>query len=182
MYKHTFKECLYIGPMKSETVADRILIVVRAAEVPERKIRSTLAKACGVSPQAVKEWVEGKTKNIAHANLIAISKKWGVSLDWLISGKGARHVNKSSLGQAMLGKVGPTGHSIIPDVQKDVVLGLGSEPNPKDEARALLSSLPDHEKMALIEDLTELLPIEDAAKAAVMFSARVLRDLGEPGA
>lgn len=71
-------------------MAERIVEVVRDAGVPEHKIRSTLAQVCGISPQAIKDWVEGKTKNIKHAHLVAICKKWGISLDWLISGKGQR--------------------------------------------------------------------------------------------
>lgn len=34
--------------------------------------------------------MEGKTKNISHDHLIAISKRWGIGLEWLISGKGRK--------------------------------------------------------------------------------------------
>lgn len=69
--------------------ADRIFQVVRDAGVPDRNIRSTLAKLCGISVQAVRDWSEGKTKNISHEHLIKIAARYRVSLDWLITGTGS---------------------------------------------------------------------------------------------
>lgn len=69
--------------------ADRILLVVRAKGVPERKVRSTLATICGISVQAVRDWLEGKTKNMKHEHLIAIAAHYRVRLEWLLTGAGA---------------------------------------------------------------------------------------------
>lgn len=72
------------------TVVERIQQIVREAGVPDRNARGTLAKICGISHQAVRDWFEGKTKNIKHEHLVAISDHYGVSLDWLLTGKGRR--------------------------------------------------------------------------------------------
>jgi transcriptional regulator with XRE-family HTH domain len=76
----------------SESAADRVFQVVRDAGVPDRVRRSTLAKLCGVSVQAVRDWEEGKTKNIRHEHLVKIAKRYGVSLEYLITGSGEAEV------------------------------------------------------------------------------------------
>lgn len=66
---------------------ERVLETVRKAGVKERSIRSTLARICGISPQAVRDWQEGRTQNIKHEHLVAISRHYRVSIDWLLTGK-----------------------------------------------------------------------------------------------
>lgn len=68
--------------------ADRILYVVKHSGVQDRQIRSTLAKLRGISPQAVRDWFEGKTTNIRHEHLKAIAKEYSVTIDWLLTGEG----------------------------------------------------------------------------------------------
>lgn len=50
-------------------------------------MRSTLGRICGISPQAVRDWELGTTKNIREEHLAAISKYFGVSLDYLLTGR-----------------------------------------------------------------------------------------------
>ncbi len=70
-----------------ETTAERIFHLVRESGVPDKNARSTLAKVCGISPQAVRDWDQGKTKNINHEYLKKIAKRYNVTIDWLLTGK-----------------------------------------------------------------------------------------------
>lgn len=83
--KHTFEVDLYFVGM-TPTVR-RIFDVMDAAGIGKRQRRSTLAKVCGVSPQAIRDWEDGSTKNIRHDNLVAISEHFKISLHWLMTGK-----------------------------------------------------------------------------------------------
>lgn len=80
-----------------DTTADRIFELVRDTGVPERNIRGVLAKVCGVSPQATRNWQEGDTKNIGHEHLIAIAKKYKVTVDFLLTGKEEAEAAPSAL-------------------------------------------------------------------------------------
>lgn len=74
------------------SVTDRIFEVVTDEGVAKRSRRSTLARICGISPQAVRDWEEGATKNVRHEHIAAIAKEYGISIDWLITGQGERKV------------------------------------------------------------------------------------------
>ncbi|HGT3140149.1 TPA: LexA family transcriptional regulator [Pseudomonas aeruginosa] len=69
-------------------VTDRIELLLASSGVPKRKIKTTLAKVCGVKYPAVSQWFSGKTKSIRNENLMSIAKAYGSSVDWLISGRG----------------------------------------------------------------------------------------------
>lgn len=73
--------------MEMTPTARRVFEVVAAAGIPQRSVRSTLARICGVSPQAIRDWQDGSTKNIKHEHLAAISKHFAVSIHWLITGE-----------------------------------------------------------------------------------------------
>lgn len=66
--------------------AERIFELARSEGLGKRELRSSLAKTCGISPQAVRDWEEGKTKNIKLEHLIALSRRFQVSLDYLLTG------------------------------------------------------------------------------------------------
>lgn len=74
--------------IRTMATADRIKLALKEAGVEDRAIRSTLASICGVSPQAVAQWFSGATKDIRPAHLDAIATAYGLSLHWLITGKG----------------------------------------------------------------------------------------------
>ena len=48
-----------------------------------------LARACGVSPAAVGQWLSNDTKAPKAENIFRIAKATGVSAEWLTTGKGA---------------------------------------------------------------------------------------------
>lgn len=65
---------------------DRIEKLLIDRGVPRRQLRKELARTCGISVQAVGEWFNGKTKNIAHSNLISIADKYDSNIDYLLTG------------------------------------------------------------------------------------------------
>lgn len=50
--------------------------------------KSAIAQACGVSPAAVTQWINGGTKDIKNENLFALAATTGVSARWLATGEG----------------------------------------------------------------------------------------------
>jgi hypothetical protein len=69
-------------------VIQRIEKLLEYREVPPRSRKRSLADACGITYEAVRQWYTGSTENIKHENLIAISKKWRGNLNWLLTGNG----------------------------------------------------------------------------------------------
>lgn len=67
---------------------DRVLELVRARGVAERKIRRELAETCGIAYQSVYGWFTHETKTIEAAHLAKIAKRYGGNLEYLVSGAG----------------------------------------------------------------------------------------------
>lgn len=91
--KHAFKAKLYIAQMNTFL---RIKKLVTGTGVADHKVRSTLAKLCGVTPQAVGEWESGKTKRISPEYLAKIAAEYGVSVEYLITGRDSLINQKNS--------------------------------------------------------------------------------------
>lgn len=51
--------------------------------------KSAIAKACGVQPSAVSQWLSGDTKAPTAERLLKLARATGVSYTWLIDGKGS---------------------------------------------------------------------------------------------
>jgi len=133
-------------------VTDRIVATVKASGVPDRKVRSTLAKLCGISPQAVKEWLDGKTKNIKHEHLIKIAGEYDVTIEWLLTGKKPRSALEAA-------QQGGKGKSSVPAITKEIgarFLSNGSAAL-KSERRELLPLLDeDTSRQIVIEFIGRL--------------------------
>ena len=71
-----------------ETQAERVRRLLIARGVPERRMKSAPADACGITYQSVKGWFDGTTKTITAGNLAAVAKAWHGNLGWLIDGTG----------------------------------------------------------------------------------------------
>jgi transcriptional regulator with XRE-family HTH domain len=56
-----------------------------------------LAKACGVKPPSVSDWLSGKTKKIEGANLLMAAQYLSVDAWWLATGKGAIDPSKPQM-------------------------------------------------------------------------------------
>lgn len=48
-----------------------------------------IARACGIKPPSVSDWLSGKTKSIKGDNLLATAKLFGVRPEWLSTGLGS---------------------------------------------------------------------------------------------
>lgn len=76
--------CLGLPDMQT-TLADRVKL---ALEGPPKRSQVALAKACGIHPVSVNDWVHGRTQTIEGSNLINAAAFLGVSPKWLASGIG----------------------------------------------------------------------------------------------
>jgi transcriptional regulator with XRE-family HTH domain len=52
--------------------------------------QAALARACGVKPPSVAEWLNNTTKNVEGKNVLAAAEFFGVNPTWLLTGKGER--------------------------------------------------------------------------------------------
>jgi len=64
------------------TLAERLREAMSAAGVKQVE----LARAAGVKPPSVADWLNGKTKNIRGANLVSVAQLLNVSEAWLADG------------------------------------------------------------------------------------------------
>lgn len=71
-----------------KTVTERIFALARHEVGDPRKVKSELARICGISYNAVVGWEKNPQTNVHHENLLSISRAWGASLDWLMTGRG----------------------------------------------------------------------------------------------
>lgn len=85
-----------------KTLAERLRYAMEV--LPLKKIKGVdLARAVGVKPPSVSDWLSGKSKTMEGENLLKASKFLGVNPNWLASGIGAptsKDVQNSSNGQA----------------------------------------------------------------------------------
>lgn len=58
---------------------------------PPRVSQAALARACGIKPPSVNDWISGKTKTIEGRNLLLAAEFLGVSPKWLATGRGPIH-------------------------------------------------------------------------------------------
>ena len=62
---------------------------IREAVAASGQSKSAIAKACGVSPSAVTQWLNGETKAPTAERLLKLARATRVSYTWLIDGKGS---------------------------------------------------------------------------------------------
>lgn len=69
------------------TLAERLRYAMEV--LPPKKIKGVdLARAVGVKPPSVSDWLSGKSKTMEGENLLKAAKYLGVSPVWLATGKG----------------------------------------------------------------------------------------------
>ena len=66
------------------TLSERITLCLSAGNVT----KGGLAKACGIKPPSVSDWLNGRTKRITGANLLRAAAYLGVTPAWLATGEG----------------------------------------------------------------------------------------------
>lgn len=71
-----------------KTLAERLKYAMEI--LPSKKIKGVdLARAVGVKPPSVSDWLSGKSKTMEGENLLKASKFLGVNASWLATGNGA---------------------------------------------------------------------------------------------
>jgi transcriptional regulator with XRE-family HTH domain len=70
-------------------IADRILEALQD-RASDGVTRSDLARACGVKPASVSQWVSGSTKSIRQDHLVKAADFLGVNIRWLAVGEGPK--------------------------------------------------------------------------------------------
>ncbi len=64
---------------------------IRQAIKESGQTKSAIAKACGVQPSAVTQWLNGDTKAPTAERLLKLARATRVSYTWLVDGKGDMH-------------------------------------------------------------------------------------------
>lgn len=79
---------LYTAPYKlafmEGTLGARIQLIMETFNVT----KAALARAAGVSPTAAKMWLDGTTGEIKGTNALQLAKRYGLSTDWIMYGRG----------------------------------------------------------------------------------------------
>jgi transposase-like protein len=71
------------------TLAQRVKEAVEAAKENGHSV-AKIAAACGISPQAVYQWLKGDTKEIDGSNVVELAELSGYHAIWIMKGKGKR--------------------------------------------------------------------------------------------
>lgn len=83
--------------------ADRLLETMLEAGVQPHKVKSTIARICGIQAPSVHQWFSGRTEQPKAEHLAAIAKAYNVSLYWVVTGKGPKHsVNAETEAEALI--------------------------------------------------------------------------------
>lgn len=72
--------------MTLNSFADRLAWALEARAVG----KSELARAAGVAPSAVTQWLNGDTKTLKAESLLRVAQKLRITPEWLLHGKGSR--------------------------------------------------------------------------------------------
>jgi len=75
-------------------------------EGPPKVSQAALARACGVKPPSVTDWLSGRTKTLAGPNLLKAARFLGVSPDWLASAKGPMHLKGANPSRYQIAEAG----------------------------------------------------------------------------
>lgn len=69
------------------SIQERISLAIKESG----QTKSAIAKACGVNPSAVTQWLNGDTKAPTAERLLKLARATRVSYTWLVEGKGLMH-------------------------------------------------------------------------------------------
>ncbi len=79
------------------TLASRL---TKALQQKKGLTQAGLARACGVKPPSVSDWINGKTKTVEGANLINAAEYLGVRGKWLATGLGPMRLDEPQPNEA----------------------------------------------------------------------------------
>lgn len=72
--------------MKPTTLGERVTLALKG---PPKRTQTALAKACGIHPVSVNDWVHDRTQTIEGSNLLSAAAFLDVNPKWLATGVGA---------------------------------------------------------------------------------------------
>jgi transcriptional regulator with XRE-family HTH domain len=92
-------------------------LIARRWPTPQRGALAELARAADVKSSSVAGWLNGKTKELSGPVLLRVADFFGVSKEWLATGKGPREpFNNNELGRSMTSvQMGGASRSERPD-------------------------------------------------------------------
>lgn len=67
---------------------------LKFARKEARLTQMRLGKLCGIKPQSVSQWEDGKTKSPNAKNVFLVARATGFAYEWLISGKGSMRASE----------------------------------------------------------------------------------------
>lgn len=75
------------------TLSERLKLAMAG---PPKVTGAAIARACGISPPSVSDWLSGKSKTMEGKNLLATARLLRVRPDWLASGIGVMREEPSA--------------------------------------------------------------------------------------
>lgn len=143
----------------SEMLKDRLKL---AMDGPPKVKQIDLARAVGVQPPTVNDWLSGKTQSIRSHYLLRVAKELNVSPDWLASGRGTmRPLDQGLTAEKGTSETGSASHFGRPDPAILVATGVVLDLLETTEGRPTL--LPPDQLPDWLEKLAELyVTVEEA--------------------
>lgn len=94
---------------------ERIEQAMLNAGVQPHRVKSTIARICGIQAPSVHQWFSGRTQQPKAEHLAALADTYGLSLHWVVTGKGQRQsINAASESESLLLELY---RSLPPDLQ-----------------------------------------------------------------
>jgi transcriptional regulator with XRE-family HTH domain len=104
-----------LGSLTMDTLAKRVAEAINNSgkDIPQ------IAKACGISVQAVYKWINGLSMKISGEHLVELARETNYEARWIISGKGEKRKDPKAIAvtQAMQN---------MPEYKKDVLVQTSS--------------------------------------------------------
>lgn len=95
-------------------ITERMAVLLTTRGVKPRSIKPTLAKSCGISYEAVRQWFAGETNSIKNEHLVAIAKTYKTSVDWLLTGTGEMDAGPAGSEEQAPGAPSEKDYALIP--------------------------------------------------------------------
>lgn len=88
-----------------KTLSDRLKAALAG---PPVRTQAALARACGIKPPSVNDWLSGKTRKIEGENLLRAAAFLNVTPTWLATGKGPMRAGEQEQAAASNVSAGPS--------------------------------------------------------------------------
>lgn len=102
---------LWVASSTMSSLAERVTEAIKIADIDVPHV----AKACGISVQAVYKWMNGLSKTIAGEHLIELARITSFEARWIITGKGEKRKDPKAVAVYMA-------MQNMPEYKKDVLV------------------------------------------------------------